>query len=363
VFNWYSAPTFVAMLLFWVLGAYVLTRSPLSPISLSAVGAQFATALYLLGQVMAANAQNLEQWMPWQRALAWAPHAAPFFWFLLTVLLLREQNDDGARRYLRWVAYPALAVHVAASLFFGIANYVDDMLHLWSEVGPSPPGEYSFFDLPDGPLFVGWVSLLALSTLMSFVNVAIASRVADTPERRLCFRWLLVSAALFIVSANGLGIFNWATDGAFPAWAAHIVLGMAMVIMAWNVAAYSLLFKGQVVRTDFFYMLTALTVVCVLYGAIFLLSGAGYSFELLAITAVTLSVAILSHAFVDLGRRILDRLFFGDEVRKLRWDLKRLFQDVGMTNDIDKALTDAQNELAELTEDRLIRITEHALRR
>jgi hypothetical protein len=242
VFNWYSAPAFAAMLLFWVLGAYVLTRSPRSAISLTAVGAQFATALYLLGQVMVANAETLQEHQPWQRGLAWSPHLAPFFWYLLTLLLLREQRDERARAYVRFFGVPILVLHAAATLFFGAANYVGDSLHLWSQAGPSDLGAYSRFELPDGPLFVGWVSLLAVSTVLSLVNVAIAARVADTPERQRCFRWLLLSAVFFVLGANGLGIFNWSTDGALPAWIAHVLLGLAMVIMAWNVAAYSLLF-------------------------------------------------------------------------------------------------------------------------
>ena len=109
-------------------------------------------------------------------------------------------------------------------------------------------------------------------------------------------------------------------NGLTPTWVGHLVLAAAMVVMAWNVAAYSLLFKGQVLRTDFFYMLTALTFVCILYGGVLLLSGASYSFGLLNVMAITLSIAVLSHAFVDLGRRVLDLLFFGGDVRRLRDD-------------------------------------------
>src|SRR5438309_7600772 len=104
MFNWFSAPTFASMLLFWVLGAYVLTRSPRSAISLTAVGAQFATALYLLGQGMQANAATLDEWMPWARGLTWAPHVAALLWYCLTALLLREQAQGKARAYLRFVA-------------------------------------------------------------------------------------------------------------------------------------------------------------------------------------------------------------------------------------------------------------------
>src|SRR5687767_7365923 len=65
MFTWTSLPTFAAMLLFWLLAAYVLTRSPRSAVSWTAVAAQIATGCYLLGQGMQANAQILEQWLPW----------------------------------------------------------------------------------------------------------------------------------------------------------------------------------------------------------------------------------------------------------------------------------------------------------
>ena len=264
---------------------------------------------------------------------------------------------------MRFVGVPFLVLHLAASLFFGAANYVGDTLHLWNEVQLAPPGAYSRFELPDGPLFVGWMLLLAASTLMSLVNVAIAARVADTAERQRCFRWLLVSAVLFVLGANGLGIFNWSTDGALPAWIAHVLLGMAMIIMAWNVAAYSLLFKEQVVRTDFFYVLTALALVAGLYGAVFLLSRASYSFQLLTLMTITLSVAILSHAFVDLGRRFLDFFFFEGSVRKFRWGMTTAARGAGMTGDIEKVVAETQEELEVLSQDPLVGITEHALRR
>ena len=36
MFNWYSVPSLVAMLLFWMLAAYVFTRSPRNLISVVA---------------------------------------------------------------------------------------------------------------------------------------------------------------------------------------------------------------------------------------------------------------------------------------------------------------------------------------
>lgn len=351
------------MLLFWVLGAYVLTRSPRSAISLTAVGAQFATALYLLSQGMAANAETLGEWRPWQRNLLWAAHAAPLLWYWLTLLLLRAQNSSQPRAYLRSVGYPLAVLHTVASLLFAASIYVDDLMHVWSGVHLASPAEYSRFELPNGPLFPGFVALLTISTFMSLVNVWLAWRFSATPDRRRCFRWLAVSALLFIGGADGLGLYNWASAGLMPTWAGHLMLAAAMGVMAWNVAAYSLLFKGQVVRTDFFYMLTALTLVCAVYGVVLIVSGASYSFQLLNVIAITLSVAVLSHSLVDVARRILDRLFFGGDVQRLRSNLASVVQSAGMAGDLDALLAEARNEIEEVSADRLVRLTEQALRR
>ena len=58
MFNWYTAPTFVVMLRFWMLAAYVLTRNPRNPASLAAVVVQTATVAYLPGQGTQANAST-----------------------------------------------------------------------------------------------------------------------------------------------------------------------------------------------------------------------------------------------------------------------------------------------------------------
>src|SRR5438552_18963890 len=101
MFNWYALPTFGAMFLFWMLGAYVLTRSPRSAISLTAVGAQFATAAYLLGNGMAANAETSDEMAWWLRRTQWGATIAPVLWYWLTALLLWEQPFPAVQRYLR----------------------------------------------------------------------------------------------------------------------------------------------------------------------------------------------------------------------------------------------------------------------
>lgn len=363
--NWYSLPTFGAMLLFWLLGAYVLTRSPRSAVSLTAVAAQFATAIYLLGQGMQANAPTLQDWLPWARNTAWAAHVAHVLWYWLTLLILREQESTSAQRYVRRVGYPLGAIFTAAEAGLTASVYVDDLLHVWSRVVTLRAGQagYSLFDLPEGPLYVWFLAMMAATTIAALANVWMGWRATLDAERRQRFAWLLASAVTFTVGANSLGLANWLSGGAIQPWVGHLLLGAALAMMAWNVAAYSLLFKGQVITTDFFYFLTALTLICALYGAALFLTGPAYSFQLLGLGAFTLTLAILSHAFVDIGRRILDRLFFGSEVQRLRSNLASVVQSAGLTQNLDSLLNEAEIELAEVSAERMASWTEEALRR
>jgi hypothetical protein len=133
--------------------------------------------------------------------------------------------------------------------------------------------------------------------------------------------------------------------------------------MAWNVAAYSLLLRGSVIKTDFFYFLTTMVVVCLLYGGLMAFTGPAYSFQLLGFLMLTLTVVIFSHALVDIGRRALDTLFFGSEVRRLRSNLASVAQTAALSDDLDQVLDTAQTEIAEVSTERLARLTEQALRR
>src|SRR5579884_1687750 len=155
MFNWHSAPTLGAMLLFWLLAAYVLTRSPRSPISLTAVGAQLATGVYLLGQGLAANAGRFDQWYPWARTGQAGAVLAPLLWYWLTVLLLQEVPGGPARGFARRVGVPCgIALALVASALL-TAVYAGDSVLDWSQAHPGADLIYAPFSAPTGPAY--WI--------------------------------------------------------------------------------------------------------------------------------------------------------------------------------------------------------------
>jgi hypothetical protein len=363
MFNWYSAPTFVGMLLFWLLATYVLTRTPVSSISVATAATQVATAAYFLGQGMQANALTLEEWTPWARNLQWGAPIAPTLWYWVTALLLREQEAAPTEPYLRRVGYPLGLLFGAASVAFAASVYIDDWLYTWSAPVQFSLEQtaYSRFQAPAGPLYPIFATFIIATTVGAAVNVWLGWHLALDKERRRRFAWLFLSSALFIPGVGSLVVANWLQY--WPTWLSHLVVAAAMALMASNVAAYSLLFRGYVVRTDLLYFLTALSVLCVIYALVFAVAGPAYDFALLALLATMLILAILSHALVDVARRAFDRLFFGSEVRRLRSNLSTVVQDAALAEDLGPLLDHAQNEIAEVSADHLVRLMEEALRR
>jgi hypothetical protein len=365
VFNWYAAPTFAAMLFFWLLACYVLTRSPRSPVAIAAVAAQVGTAAYLLGHGMQANAPTLEAWRPWARNLQWGATVAPTLWYWVTVLLLRDQEAPSLRRYLRVAGYPLGVVFAAATAALTAGIYLGDGIYRWSATPPAPLAQPAYFRFPvrPGPWYPGVVAFLVGTTVGAAVNLWLGWRLPLDAERCRRFGWLLGSAGLFILGASCLALTVALSLPIWSMWLGHLALAAAMAMMAANVAAYSLVLDVEVIRADLLYFLTSLVVICLVYALVFTLVGPGYSFQLLGLLVVLLIVAILSHALVDVARRALDRLFFRPEVQRLRSNLTAVAQQAALTQDLEPLLEEAQVGIAEVSADHLVRLTHEALRR
>ena len=365
--NWYTAPTFLVMLLFWLLAAYLLTRSPKSLVSLVAVAACICTAAYLLGQGVSANAATASQWRPLvaQPALGGYAGAEPL---VLAHLVAPARAAGAATRTLPGLGgaadgFPARP----GKLLPHRGSYSGESLFRWNSPVRVPAEQvvYSRFHLLDGPLFGLFIALIAASTLGATVNVGLGWHLAREPALRRRYAWLLASALLFVVGANTLGIATslklWNDRGI---GLSHLLLGGAMVAMMWNVAAYNLLLRGQAMRRDALSFLTSLTGVCLLYGCVFVaLAGHTFSFQLLGILAVLSILVILSHALFEAARSALDPLFFQPEVQRLRSGLSTAVQDAALAPDLVPVLVQAEREIDEVTTGHILRLTEEALRR
>jgi hypothetical protein len=364
MFNWYSLPTFAAMLLFWALAAYLLTRGPRSLVSLTAAGTQVAAAAYLLGQGMLANAARLAQWEAWARTTQWGIVVALVLWYWLTVLLLSREGPTPALTAWRRLGYALGVVLAVAGLALVASIYAGDSLYVWSAPVQLAPGQSALFRFraPVGPLYGAFVALVWAAILGAALNVWIGWR-QTTQERHQRFKWLLVGALLFVVGIGPTAVANWLEWYAWPTWLGHLAVAVAMVLMAANVAAFQLVLEAPMLRTDLAYYLSALASICLLDLAVDLVAAPAYSFRLLGLLVLTLILIATSHALIGPARQVFDRLFYADDVSRLRSSLTARAREAALTGDLAAVVSQAQSDLAAISDEHFLRLVEEALRR
>jgi hypothetical protein len=365
MFNWYSAPSFAALLLFVLLAAYVLTRSPRTPATVAAVGAELTVAAYLFGQGMQANATTVAEWHAWARNLQWGAAVSPVLWYWLTALLLGEQPFPPTQRYLRRFGYPFGVLLAAAGLATCLAMYLGDSLYVWTSPQAIPPldATYYHFRVRPGPFYPAFGCLLLAATLGAAANLWLGSRLPAEGERRRRFQWLLVSAVLFLFGVILLALTLKLSLDYRVLWLGQFALAVAMAVMASNVAAYRLLINVEVVRGDLAYFVTVLGLATLAFAVVFLATGPGYSFRLLELYWFVLLLLIAGQAVAAPGRQLLDRLFFQPAVRRLRTNLASTALSAPLTTDLDSLLMETQAEISEVSAEHMFRLTEEALRR
>jgi hypothetical protein len=372
MFNWYSLPAFGAMLVFWLLATYTASRSWRHPVARLAVGFETAASAYLLGQGMQANAATLSEWLPWSRNFDVAGIVVLPLWYWLTLFILREQTDPHRASTTWRLRYGFGATLIALATLLIVEDCLGDNVERWSEpvVLPIEQSSFGHFDSTPGPLYGVLVGLVVLATIGAALNLLSGSRFATTAELRALFHSLMVSAVLFIGGATleattGLLDLVW-----FPLPLIYLVYAAAIILIAVNVAVYSLVHFGRLpganrryIHADLRYFLFGMIPLCLIYTSVFILSGIPYTFQILEILVSIVLLAVFSHSLADVARGLLDRLFFQPEVRELRNVLRDVAQRVVMTSDLESSLGNLDIEIqSRVSHEQITRLTEGALR-
>ncbi len=364
MFNWLSAPGFVAMLIFWLLTCYVLTRGKPNRLSWVLAGWQASVAAFFLNQVMQSNAATLQEWYAWAYWLQWSIIIAPQGWYWVTVLLQSEPTP-ATRRYLHRIAYPLGALFAIATVALLIAAYATDWIWIWSRPITIPPERVTTlrFDRLPGPWFPALVALSLVSVVASLVNVWRARQSAAGTDRRRLFDGLLVGALLIVVGVAAAYLGNASSSLFWLRPLSQTITIVAALVIALNVDTYSLLLQGRVIRTDLLYFLTAMGLICLLYGLVAVLAEAGTGSRLVPFLVLLLLLAVLSHAGVDVMRRLLDRVFYERDVQRLRSELAAAAESAPLFPNLATVLGQARSGIDEAATEHLVRLTEEALRR
>jgi len=315
-----TIPTVVALYLFWLLGLYVVTRSPRSAVSQLAAAAQFSLALFLFGEALQGSAGDETEWRRWTAPFWSGVPLSAILWPAVVVQLTRSHGAGASIQLLRRGGYAAFAVVAGGEALSALLGLFDGPIYHWS--GPTVAASGLLHARP-GPLYgpFALVTLLATSGPVLLLELLRRETRPDSSLRPQ-LRWLMWSGIAFWASATYL------TANAFfglglPTYPGHLTLAIGTAAMAWNVAQYSALLEGEVLVRDFFYFLTASTVLAAFYSAVYLVSGQPFSQRwLLALLLLVLGTVAVQALFFEAGRQVLDYLFFRREVRDLRQRLR-----------------------------------------
>ena len=319
VFNYASLQEIVLMLLYWAMGLYVLTRSPRSLLSVVATATLFSVALYLLHAGLHGAIRDLAEYRAWGGKLWWNAAVAPALWYGTSVIVLHNEHEAVPAWYRRWIAYPLAALIGLAAVFFGISSVVGDLVLKWSEpVAQSQPAQVSgLWTNQAGPLFPWYSLLMVVCIVFPFGHLAWGwRRVPRETRSRPQLRWLTVSAALFVVA--GIWLVTNVLVGGMPhafGWLepGYAFLTAGLGILAWTAVRHGTWLTDKPVRDDFFYVLSGMGVVVLLYAGLFVtvtLLGLPLNLPGLLLLFSLCLLALTTHALADVGRVTLGRLFF-----------------------------------------------------
>jgi hypothetical protein len=123
-----------------------------------------------------------------------------------------------------------------------------------------------------------------------------------------------------------------------------IVLVVFVVMIGYGVARYSALVEGRTIRRDFAYNMVLITSITLIY----LLVARALVLSYKAPTVIALFIpiiAIFSHSAMTIAPRLLDRLFYQGETRRLRSNLRQLSRLAGEGESLKENLDATLNTL------------------
>ena len=325
------------------LGVYLVTRSPRSLVAWltgftlwSLAGLFLNTLLALYPPILPPDPPNWVQllfpfwpegtlvngWIGWLQGWLVAP--AIVIWHHATVLM-----RYGGMNPWRW-ARVLLGYAVA---FTFVLIYLYDPTLVFSSVSGDP----LFLNvLKPGILYLLFILLLILFTLFSLINLIRSARSAPavTQHKQLT---ILATATLIagLTAPVALGAATFAIS--LPRVILSLLLGIAVVLLGYGVTRYSAIVEGRTIRRDFAYNAIAIGLITGLYVIVTWVSVQIYDVPVAAFIFVML-LAVVTHSLIDVARQILDFLFYREEKRVMRLNLRRLTSLVG-EQDLQESLT------------------------
>ena len=328
------AVNFIALIAAFWLGLYLVTRSPRAPtawltaFTLWSLGGLFLNILLALNPPPAApyRLSGLRFLFPFwasgtfeQGASAWlqgwsvAPSVA--LWHHATLLM-----RPGKMNPWRWIrviagyitAIAAVVVQAFTQILFSVEG--GNPLYLNSLRAGSL---YSFFG----------IALIVLTTT-SIVNLTRSARIAPTETARRQL-WTLVTATSIAGLVGPISILaSWLDIFPIPMVVLSSILAIFVGMVGFGVARYSALVEGRTMARDFIYNLVMIVLITSFY--LLAVRTLVLAYEAPSVLIILIPIlAIFTHSLLSMAYRLIDRLFYQQQTRRLRSNLQRLSRLAG----------------------------------
>ncbi len=346
-----SALVCAGVVLEWALALYVLTRGGWTRVPVLAALAMAALVVYHGGVGLALVAHSMEAATLLLRATWLGPALLPALWLALTAALAADEGPEAQRGRLRGAFQVAAILGLGLGLFFAAAGMFTDLVRVWGPAGQFAPGptQEQRASAP-GPLFPAYSVYLVGSSLWALWNVVALWRAsaAGTPLRAR-WRWLLLTALLFLAAAGYLGMAS--SDLALTGIPGDVLLIAGMLVMGWTIARYGALVAGEVVAGDviaFSLSMAGVVGAYTLLAAGLLPRGEGVLGAWVSRWLPLVLVAMATHVLVSRQSLWLERLVYGPARGTLRDRLRALAARVVRQPDELSALVEVRESMADM---------------
>lgn len=320
------------------LGLYVVTRTPRSRLSwLAALTLWSLSAFYLHTALLVARPESGA--LPLLRP---AVAIALALGFHLVLLLPPEREPQPHDFYLPVLQIPkGLARRLGrleptirragVPLAYGLA-----LLLLLAGVLPTgrPPAApdgpvLCLSDRLAGPLYPLSLVHLLLLEVLALLHVWTRRQAGENVRQRRRHDPLL--AALVLTGLGGLYLSLGVWLGLrLPSLPGDVAVGIAGLVLAYSVARHNALLEGRALKRELLYITLVIGAFTLSYVAVAeLLYLGGHTFSTLTVILIIM-VAVTSLMLYDGLRSTLDRLFYREQYRQLRANLRALAREAGM---------------------------------
>ncbi|HJZ48967.1 MAG TPA: hypothetical protein VKE41_17445 [Roseiflexaceae bacterium] len=311
----------------WV-GLYVLVRgtnrTPLIVVSLIGL---FTQAIFFATGALTDTRTDVGDFIALERWSLWTIVVPATTWFHVSSLIASSARDE--IQHAEAALFPPLVVATytagALLILFGTtSDLIVDYAH--------PLGQPGAFAVGPGPAYLVIMLFLALTATGAFANLLRARRAIAgghaTSDHALARQLTVLAGGALFFLAGALWLTarkNWSLPVSILPGFVFLFVGLAA--LGYGVAHFGLLLDGQNVQRDFLYNLTGITLLNLLYAGLLLLAGPATVEGALALVALV----TVTHTTFDLGRKVLDRLFFSGPERDARAEARDYANALGTT--------------------------------